>query len=676
MRYSHRLLLSIITLLLTASLASAAAPALSASWQNADFKNGVALFEKGDLYRSSAAFSLYLKDQRAVNSTSLYDALKIAAIFMQTDKAQQAAIILAPFKKETIKNAEDRCSFLTLSLLIDYNRDYFDDAVKKANVILGEKECEEGKMIANFAKYVILPDKKQYDKALESLDAALLSVSFVQELDNLSDGLKKLIQESPQMTVKSPSRYVLLATLYREDGQFAKAKMYINRALALDRNYIPAYYAQHLIYYDQHNFKKAIEVLKKAEAIDPNYHVIKNSLGFLTYEMVQDGELSEAEYATAKKYLEESIALNPDGARPHNTLGVIAQLTGDPQTARVYFEKAIKLGSRVKNSKYSKPTANLAQSYLDQGDYKSALTYFKKAGKINPDSADIQKKIGTIYLEQKQYPEALAAYSRAQQLDPTSTEIRGEVANIYYYMGNVDAAIAEIKEALENDKNNAYLYFALSTGYSEKKETEKAEKALKKAEKLDPTLAAVRYYKKGEELFKLRQFDDALVAFDQALRINPSHYNALVKKADTLAGLERYDEAERIINRELELHPKDSVFRMLLGKVFHFRGQYDAALVEFDRALKDVPSSNTFFIGEVYYMQGLSYLRKKQYDVAEKFLSLSVENNPGNALSHLYLSNALYRLGRKAEAISSVKRALELDPTLTLAQDYLNKISQ
>ncbi len=64
--------------------------------------------------------------------------------------------------------------------------------------------------------------------------------------------------------------------------------------------------------------------------------------------------------------------------------------------------------------------------------------------------------------------------------------------------------------------------------------------------------------KKGNELLKSENYDDALSYFEQAVILEPNNPELWNKKGVALRSLGRYDEALECFNKSLSIEPRDN----------------------------------------------------------------------------------------------------------------------
>jgi beta-barrel assembly-enhancing protease len=170
----------------------------------------------------------------------------------------------------------------------------------------------------------------------------------------------------------------------------------------------------------------------------------------------------------------------------------------------------------------------------------------------------------------------------------------------------------------------------------------------------DPKNAAFPYGK-ALALARLEKHEEALAAFKQALQIAPD--NQLINRdvAIFYFHMNRYADAQPILQRLSQRYPQDDVVLYYLGRVCQERKQTDQALPLFEKVHKLNPT-----FSEVYYNLGILYGEKGQLGLAHYYLgfhSLRVKALP-TALFHFQkaLKNLSPGDGRYAEVRLQVVR--------------------
>ncbi len=138
---------------------------------------------------------------------------------------------------------------------------------------------------------------------------------------------------------------------------------------------------------------------------------------------------------------------------------------------------------------------------------------------------------------------------------------------------------------------------------------------------------------------------------------------------DLFLTLKKLDLAEDHIKKAINLKPQNPGYRYILGFVYSHRRQWDKAIPEFEMAVKQEPNN-----GE--YLRGLGWATYSNADIA-RGLSLLKEANllaPDNANTLTDLAVAYLSLVNMDKASEYAERAVQLDPTNSVAQDVLRTV--
>jgi len=154
-------------------------------------------------------------------------------------------------------------------------------------------------------------------------------------------------------------------------------------------------------------------------------------------------------------------------------------------------------------------------------------------------------------------------------------------------------------------------------------------------------------YGRALALSKLEQHDEALAAFQQALRLSPD--NRLIKRDLAIFYFNRnqYPAALQKLNELSQRYPQDDVILYYLGRIYQESKKRDQALPLFEKVHKLNPA-----FSEVYYNLGTLYGEKGQMGLAHYYLgfhSLKVKALPTamfhfqKALKNLSPNDSHYR---------------------------------
>ncbi len=167
---------------------------------------------------------------------------------------------------------------------------------------------------------------------------------------------------------------------------------------------------------------------------------------------------------------------------------------------------------------------------------------------------------------------ALEMFQRAIEQDPRFAGAYAGMANchslMYMYWDSDPNHIAEADHAsglaLDLDPELAETRVARGLTASLKKDYEAAQRQFEEAIRLNPTLFEP-YYFSARNAYSNGRFEEAIWWFEQASRVDPDDYQALMLRASALAGLGRRSDAEAVYRagmlaaeHHLEAHPFDA----------------------------------------------------------------------------------------------------------------------
>lgn len=106
-----------------------------------------------------------------------------------------------------------------------------------------------------------------------------------------------------------------------------------------------------------------------------------------------------------------------------------------------------------------------------------------------------------------------------------------------------------------------------------------------------------------------------------------------------------------------------------LGKFYYFQDRLDKARIAFENALRLDPSN-------VDALNGLAsvYDRQGKFDAAEKIYKAALKQEPNTAYVWANLGYSMILRGDKAAALYPLQQAVKIDPTNTVAQNYLARL--
>jgi tetratricopeptide (TPR) repeat protein len=174
--------------------------------------------------------------------------------------------------------------------------------------------------------------------------------------------------------------------------------------------------------------------------------------------------------------------------------------------------------------------------FHDLKQYDAALTAYNQAIQLNPKHANSYFCKGVVLYNLKHYNEGILAYEKAVRLGLNSHDLIIRQFSRYEQVLTADLAIHKNPDDAGAYVNKGNVLFNL-------KEYEEALAAYEQATQVDNDNADIYIYK-GDVLMKLQRYEEALINYEQAIQLKPNPADAFYKKGHALKRLGKLEEAQ------------------------------------------------------------------------------------------------------------------------------------
>jgi tetratricopeptide (TPR) repeat protein len=238
--------------------------------------------------------------------------------------------------------------------------------------------------------------------------------------------------------------------------------------------------------------------------------------------LIDAGELDEA-----RRCLERAIALEPGSIDARNNLGIVLQRLGETLLARDQYRSALAL-----DPSNAATHGNLAAVLGELGEYGDALACAQRAIELNPELVGPYVYAALAEANLRRPDAALPWLDRALSLAPQSVPVLVMRAEILRQLDRAEEGVILLREATALQPGNGEAYNALGLLFDA---VEQGEQALSAFDRSIALLAqpAVAVANKAAVLLQLGRADEARVALDRALTLDPALALGWYTRADT-----------------------------------------------------------------------------------------------------------------------------------------------
>jgi protein O-GlcNAc transferase len=332
----------------------------------------------------------------------------------------------------------------------------------------------------------------------------------------------------------------------------------------------------------------------------------------------------------------------------HMNLAYLYTLKGLPKNAIAELRIVVSL-----DPKNIEPLDRLARMLLAQGEIDEGIKVLEQGEQSQPLSSPLQLLLGDALLKQGSADKAQARYQNALQLNADDTDAVLGLAQVAIARGDAESASTYLARARKMTASSAdtlyrFALVALSLGLYEE-----ANGTLLAAIKLNPQDPAY-FLALGTTWIKKPDLAEAEQAFRQALRLHPDSSKAQMYLGYTLMEQKKYPEAREWLEKSLQKDKSIPETFYYLGQLAQEQNDDERAIGFFKQALALVSTYSFAHAG-----LGISYLRLKNYPLAQQELELSIKLNPNDAKAHYNLAVLFARLNnheRSQEEMRIVER--------------------
>ncbi|HJD60048.1 MAG TPA: tetratricopeptide repeat protein [Rickettsia endosymbiont of Omalisus fontisbellaquei] len=181
--------------------------------------------------------------------------------------------------------------------------------------------------------------------------------------------------------------------------------------------------------------------------------------------------------------------------------------------------------------------------------------------------------------------------------------------------------VINLLEKFIKPKQEAKHYYKQGVELYNSGEHEKALIAFDEAISINPH--SIYYYNKGKTLEILNKPEEAIIAYDKAINLNPDYYQAYNEKGSILAFLGKYTEAIKLYNKAIKLKGDYAEPYNNKGRSLYELGRYEEAVICFAKATNLNPNLKAAILNK---NQTLTYLKNRTIQTKAKDLLKRVSN--------------------------------------------------
>jgi|GEM_PF-1211855 len=479
---------------------------------------------------------------------------------------------------------------------------------------------------------------------------------------------------------------------YIETGEYVKAAEALAEMVAAEPNNPRLRNDYGTMLFQVGDYDGARAEFEKAIELDPAYASPLNNLGYYCVAVEGDAEKAIPYFVAAARLEHDDTALSnlyscyvstgdidgaietfkeladrwPESARLRNDLGSLYLYKNDLVNARKYLEESIAL-----DPEYYHPVVNLARVEIASDNYEAAeklLEPLVESGESR--GSTLWDALVYLYISQGDGDGALAAAETAVEKEP-GAESYNNLASVYYLLNDYGRAIDAAMRSLSYEETSYahYVkgYSALLGGFK----LETARDELARAVEMDP-YDADAWYALGEVLFRLGSFEESKDAYLKTFELDPTANDAYASAGIAYFMAGDREKAAEVLYDALARFPDDAKANHGIAVVLLDEGKYEDAIPYAERAVELADD-----YGDAYNTLSYIYAELGRFEDAYAALKEAAEHLDRESFVYLNLGIAAYRTGRLDEAAEAFTVAIELaEPAAEVSPEHATTTGQ
>ncbi|HEY0953339.1 MAG TPA: tetratricopeptide repeat protein [Roseateles sp.] len=328
---------------------------------------------------------------------------------------------------------------------------------------------------------------------------------------------------------------------------------------------------------------------------------------------------------------------------------------GKPSVARGHFERALKIDGR-----YVPAVLGMAAVAQAEGRSSQVESWLQQAEKLEPGAPEVHLAWGRYHQGQGRLAQAEKSFLQARERAPRTIPPLLELGDLYLKSPHHrKQALEAFRAAVELAPANGHAQFGLGAAAAANGEREMALAALDKASNLEPRDPEPPRLI-GRLWLEAGRFDEALAAFDGALKRQPAYLPAMLDRVDALAAQRRWPLALEQLAQARRIAPKAAAVALKFADVHQASGQFVAAKAEYLKAIELGPRDPLAYNNLAW----MTVESKGDARQAVAWARQAVALAPGSAPFHDTLGWALRAAGDLPAASASLAKAVEMEPNM------------
>jgi protein O-GlcNAc transferase len=371
------------------------------------------------------------------------------------------------------------------------------------------------------------PAEQEFSEAVHlkgDLATAHLHLGLVLEAEHKPGGVEEC-ENAYSLAPGDPVIALAMGKALADAGRDSEAVPVLEHAVELQPKSSEAAYALAIVLQRVDRVPEAIELLRKVVRSEPANAAALTNLGMALAQMHKATE--------GIPFLKSAVTINPADPAAHQDLAAAHIQINQIDDAVVELKAAIKLSPNSPQLHY-----DLGTAYKLQDNATDAIPELETAAKLNPAGYEAPYVLGLLYMQVGRYPEAAGQLEVSLKLHPQNGDGWATLGSVYSKLDRLPEAASALRKAIEQMPDQSDAHLLLASVLVKQNDTAGAAAERKVAAGLMRNHMNLQRAEvatnSGKSLLASGKLDDAIVQFRDALSFDPGYAEAHSGLAEAL----------------------------------------------------------------------------------------------------------------------------------------------
>jgi tetratricopeptide (TPR) repeat protein len=372
-------------------------------------------------------------------------------------------------------------------------------------------------------------------------------------------------------------------------------------------------------------------------------------------------------YNQAVELAKQALKANPDDAQILTLEAIAWKGLGQDQNALIAFQHALRISPN-----YLAALEGAAQIEYAAGN-DAAIPLLDRLLKLRPDEPTAQAMRAVMAWKHRDCQTAVAHFERSRPVTASQPDALREYGICLVRLNQPEVAATVFRQIVSTHPDDRVARYSLS---SVEMMAQHYKDALDTLKPLLPDSTDAEALALASSAYEaLGQTPEAVAALRQAIVIAPRNVEYYLDFANLSFAHKSYDAGIQMVNTGLKLSPESPQLHLARGILSVQTGQIDQADADFAAAERLNPQQPGTADARV-----LQYLQHNNTDEAIRVVREEMKSHPNDAFLYYLLAEVLNWQGPQAgtpefqQALDAATKAVQLQPTLTLARNLLSRL--